>query len=54
MEAQFARMRLRLNFMSYDICLRTVMCGQKLKNAPYIKVVRGIINITIILIINNN
>lgn len=54
MEAQFARMRLRLNFMSDDICFRTVMCGQTLKNALYIKVVRGIINITIISIIDNN
>ena len=32
-EALFARMRLRLNFISDDICLRTVMCGQKLENA---------------------
>lgn len=32
-EALFARMRLRLNFISDDIRLRTVMCGQKLENA---------------------
>ena len=32
-EAQFARMRLRLNFMSDDICLRTVVWTKAKKRA---------------------
>ena len=32
-EAQFARMRLQLNFISDDICLRTDVCTKAKKRA---------------------